>query len=56
MKTLGMNGDSAVAYAMKQINPDVVAGYPITPQTIAIERFSEYVADGTCIMARNLLD
>jgi pyruvate ferredoxin oxidoreductase alpha subunit len=31
---------------MKQINPDVVAGYPITPQTIAIERFSEYVADG----------
>jgi pyruvate ferredoxin oxidoreductase alpha subunit len=46
MKTLGMNGDSAVAYAMKQINPDVVAGYPITPQTIAIERFSEYVADG----------
>jgi len=46
MKILGMNGDSAVAYAMKQINPDVVAGYPITPQTIAIERFSEYVADG----------
>jgi pyruvate ferredoxin oxidoreductase alpha subunit len=46
MKILGMNGDSAVAYAMMQINPDVVAGYPITPQTIAIERFSEYVADG----------
>src|SRR4030042_4407483 len=46
MKTLGLNGDMAVAYAMKQINPDVVAGYPITPQTIAIEKFSEYVADG----------
>ena len=46
MKVLGMNGDNAVAYAMKQINPDVVAGYPITPQTIAIEKFSEYVADG----------
>lgn len=46
MKVLGMNGDTAVAYAMKQINPDVVAGYPITPQTIAIEKFSEYVADG----------
>ncbi|MFX0134063.1 MAG: pyruvate ferredoxin oxidoreductase [Candidatus Hodarchaeota archaeon] len=44
-----MNGDSAVAYAMKQINPDVVAGYPITPQTIAIERFSEYVANGEVI-------
>jgi len=46
MKVLGLNGDMAVAYAMKQINPDVVAGYPITPQTIAIEKFSEYVADG----------
>jgi len=46
MKVLGMNGNNAVAYAMKQINPDVVAGYPITPQTIAIEKFSEYVADG----------
>jgi len=46
MKVLGMNGDNAVAYAMKQINPDVVAGYPITPQTIAIEKFSEYVANG----------
>jgi pyruvate ferredoxin oxidoreductase alpha subunit len=46
MKVLGMNGDSAVAYAMKQINPDVVAGYPITPQTIAIETFAEYVANG----------
>ena len=45
MKILGMNGDTAVAYAMKQINPDVVAGYPITPQTIAIEKFSEYVAN-----------
>lgn len=45
-KTLAMNGDSAVAYSMKQINPDVVAGYPITPQTIIIEDFSEYVHDG----------
>ncbi|MFQ6088462.1 MAG: pyruvate ferredoxin oxidoreductase [Candidatus Methanofastidiosia archaeon] len=31
---------------MRQINPDVVAGYPITPQTLSIEKFSEYVADG----------
>ncbi len=43
---LGMNGDEAVAYATKQVNPDVVAAYPITPQTIIVERFSEYVADG----------
>ena len=43
---MGMNGDEAVAYATKQVNPDVVAAYPITPQTIIVERFSEYVADG----------
>jgi pyruvate ferredoxin oxidoreductase alpha subunit len=42
----GMNGDESVAYATKQVNPDVVAAYPITPQTIIVERFSEYVADG----------
>lgn len=43
---MGLNGDEAVAYAIKQVNPDVVAAYPITPQTIIVERFSEYVADG----------
>ncbi|HDJ22060.1 MAG TPA: pyruvate ferredoxin oxidoreductase, partial [Candidatus Bathyarchaeota archaeon] len=43
---MGLNGDEAVAYAQKQVNPDVVAAYPITPQTIIVERFSEYVADG----------
>jgi pyruvate ferredoxin oxidoreductase alpha subunit len=43
---MGINGDEASAYATKQVNPDVVAAYPITPQTIIVERFSEYVADG----------
>jgi pyruvate ferredoxin oxidoreductase alpha subunit len=43
---MGMNGDEAVAYAIKQVNPEVVAAYPITPQTIIVERLSEYVADG----------
>jgi pyruvate ferredoxin oxidoreductase alpha subunit len=41
-----MSGNAAVAYAIKQINPDVVAVYPITPQTVAMERFADYVADG----------
>jgi pyruvate ferredoxin oxidoreductase alpha subunit len=31
---------------MKQINPDVVAAYPITPQTDCVERFAEYVSEG----------
>ncbi len=43
---VGMNGDEAVAFAAKQANVDVVAAYPITPQTIMVERFSDYVADG----------
>ncbi|MGB9960357.1 MAG: transketolase C-terminal domain-containing protein [Candidatus Bathyarchaeales archaeon] len=45
-KTLALNGDEAVAYAAKQSDVDVVAAYPITPQTIIVERFSEYVANG----------
>jgi pyruvate ferredoxin oxidoreductase alpha subunit len=45
-RLMGLNGDEAAAYAVKQVNPDVVAAYPITPQTIIVERFSEYVADG----------
>lgn len=43
---LALSGNAAVAYAMMQINPDVVAVYPITPQTVAMERFADYVADG----------
>jgi pyruvate ferredoxin oxidoreductase alpha subunit len=43
---LAMNGDEAVAYAVKQSDVDVVAAYPITPQTIIVEKYSEYVANG----------
>jgi pyruvate ferredoxin oxidoreductase alpha subunit len=46
MKKIALTGDEAVAQAMKQINPDVVAAYPITPQTEIVERFSEFVANG----------
>jgi pyruvate ferredoxin oxidoreductase alpha subunit len=45
-ETLAFNGDEAVAYAAKQCDVDVVAAYPITPQTIIVEKFSEYVANG----------
>ncbi len=41
-----LEGDNAVAEAMRQINPDVVAAYPITPQTEIVMTFSEFVADG----------
>jgi len=44
--SLALNGDEAVAFAVKQSDVDVVAAYPITPQTIIVERFGEYVANG----------
>lgn len=46
MTIVGLTGDEAVAYAVKQSRVDIVAAYPITPQTIMVERFSKYVADG----------
>jgi len=41
-----LSGNEAAAVAMKQINPDVVAAYPITPSTEIVEYFSKMVADG----------
>ncbi len=45
-KILALTGNEAAAYAMKQINPDVVAAYPITPASEIVQIFSKYVADG----------
>ncbi len=45
-KVVGLTGNEAAAEAMRQINPDVVAAYPITPQTEAMHQFTEFVADG----------
>ncbi len=45
-ETQALNGDEAVALAVKQSDVDVVAAYPITPQTIIVEKLSEYVANG----------
>ena len=42
-----LSGNEAVATAMKQINPDVVAAYPITPSTEIPQYFSNFVAHGT---------
>lgn len=41
-----MSTSEAIAYAVKQANVDVIAAYPITPQTIIVERLSEYVNNG----------
>ena len=42
-----LSGNEAVAVAMKQINPDVVAAFPITPSTEIPQYFSTFVANGT---------
>lgn len=41
-----LSGNEAVAYAMKQINPDVMGAFPITPSTEIPQYFSQYVANG----------
>jgi len=41
-----LSGNEAVAYALKQINPDVMGAFPITPSTEIPEYFAQYVADG----------
>ena len=41
-----LSGNEAVATAMKQINPDVVAAFPITPSTEIPQYFSTFVANG----------
>ena len=42
-----LSGNEAAAIAMKQINPDVVAAFPITPSTEIPQYFSTFVANGT---------
>ncbi len=41
-----LSGNEAVAVAMKQIEPDVVAAFPITPSTEVPQYFSQFVANG----------
>ncbi|VYT65840.1 Pyruvate synthase subunit PorA [Eubacterium limosum] len=44
---LFVSGDEAVALAVRQAKPHVIAAYPITPQTIVVERLADYVEDGS---------
>ena len=45
-KRIGLEVSLALAEAVKLANVDVVAAYPITPQTHIVERLAELVADG----------
>jgi pyruvate ferredoxin oxidoreductase alpha subunit len=46
MKIKSMSGADAAGEAMRQIDPDVVPAYPITPQTPIMHKFAQYIADG----------
>jgi len=45
-KRVSLTGNDAAAEALRQINPDVVAAYPITPQTELMHKFAAFHADG----------
>lgn len=45
-KIVAATGNEAVANALRQVNPDVCAAYPITPQTDMMQRFASFVSDG----------
>ncbi|MDI6843342.1 MAG: hypothetical protein QMC94_02960 [Anaerosomatales bacterium] len=45
-KVVAATGNTVVAEAMRQCKPDVVAAYPITPQTTIVEEFAAFVAKG----------
>ena len=45
-KIVAATGNEAGAEALRQINPDVCAAYPITPQTDIMQRFSSFVSHG----------
>ncbi|MCL4078329.1 pyruvate ferredoxin oxidoreductase [Coriobacteriia bacterium Es71-Z0120] len=45
-KVVAATGNTVVAEAMRQCRPDVVAAYPITPQTTIVEEFAAFVAKG----------
>jgi len=44
--TVAVTGNEAAAEAMRQIDPDVVCAYPITPQTEVVQLYAQMVADG----------
>lgn len=46
MPNVARTGNEAMAEAMRQINPDVVAAYPITPATEIAQIFANFEADG----------
>ncbi|MBF0559614.1 MAG: pyruvate ferredoxin oxidoreductase [Nitrospirae bacterium] len=45
-RVVAVTGNESVAEALRQVNPDVSAAYPITPATDIMQRFTHYVSNG----------
>jgi pyruvate ferredoxin oxidoreductase alpha subunit len=45
-KTVAVTGNQGVAHGFRQIEPHVVAAYPITPSTDIVEEVAQYCSDG----------
>lgn len=45
-KLMTLNGNQTVAEAVRQVDPDVMAAYPITPSTAIVETIAKFKADG----------
>ena len=46
MARKAITGNGAIALALKQVEPDVMSAYPITPQTEIAQNYAQFVADG----------
>ncbi len=59
VKTRVMTGNAGAAYAALLCRPEVIASYPITPQSEVVEQLSAFKADGileACPVRRRLRD
>jgi pyruvate ferredoxin oxidoreductase alpha subunit len=45
-KTVVLSGNLAVAHALRQVDPHVYPGYPITPSTKIMEAVADFIANG----------
>lgn len=45
-KKVALTGNEAAAHAIRQINPDVIAAFPITPSTPIPQAVAQFIADG----------
>jgi pyruvate ferredoxin oxidoreductase alpha subunit len=49
MARTAITGNGAVALALRQVEPDVMSAYPITPQTEIAQNYAQYVANGDVV-------